>query len=746
MIPSGGTTSGDTVVFEALITGAPGSLLRLQVEYAISGGGLTGIPDVESVLVPTGSTVQIAVPLGDGSYEWQARTQSSLGAVSAFVEFNAVPAAIDFVVASGVGTIPPGPPTSLEQRTLAGALIPSGGTVSDDAIVFRGTVPAGPLFVRMQVEFVVLPTVFSGVPSVESPLVTGGSVVSITVPMADGVYGWQARAQTSTGGSSGYADFGLTADVDFIIAANGVPPPAPTGLAQLDSVGVVIPAGGTTFASTVQFQAVATGALPGDSVRLQVDFASPGSLSGAADVESPFAPSGSTVTVAVPLGNGPYEWQCRTFGPAGAVSPWAEFVAGLATDFIVDAGSGVVPPAPTGLDQLMVDGTPIASGATVYENTVKFTAVVSTLDASLARLQVDFSPMSGVIDVESPFVPSGSTVEITVPLPDGPYEWQARTAASTSAVSPFAAFAGGPPDFIIDADQSTNPPATPTIIGQQDPLGVAIPVGGDCYFDSIVLFATLPGLPSDLIRLQLEIKPVADVFTGTPDVQSILLPGGSTAFVTVPLGDGAYHWQARAQRSVGVSSAWVEFGANPTASTDFVMDGDFPGFAPPDPTSLGQFDANLEAIPVGEAVAHGTILFRGMVDGDPAKMFKLQVEVRPTDESFSGLVTHESAFYPAGTTAEIEAILGAGPYHWRARTVTSSNVLSGWVSFGANGDGEPDFDVRTVQSPTHSGGDVERKSKRRVCGLTGLEVPALFGLFLLGRKAVRRVRRSRSSK
>lgn len=743
LIPSGGTTSGDTVIFESLITGAPGSLLRLQVEYAISGGGLTGIPDVESVLVPTGSTVQIAVPLGDGSYEWQARTQSSLGAVSAFVEFNPVPAAVDFVVASGVGAIPPGPPTALEQRTIDGALVPSGGTVSDDTIVFRGTVPAGPLFVRMQVEFVILPTAFTGVPSVESPLVPGGSVVSIFVPVADGSYGWHARAQTSTGGASGYSDFGLPTDTDFVVVSNGLPPPAPAGLAQLDSVGSPIAPGGTTYASTVQFQAVSTGALPGDSVRLQVDFATPGSLSGVADVESPAAPSGSTVTIAVPLGNGTYEWQCRTLGPAGAVSPWTEFVAGPATDFTVDAGSGVTPPAPSALDQLELDGTPIPSGATVYESSVKFTGTVSTTDGSLARLQVDFSPLSGVVDVESPLVPSGSAVEITVALGDGSYEWQARTASSTSAVSPFAPFAGGPPDFVIDADESTNPPATPVVLGQQDPLGLAIAVGGDCNYDSIVLFATLPGLPTDLIRLQLEIKPVADVFTGLPDVESVLLPGGSTALVTVPLGDGSYHWQARAMRSVGVSSAWLEFGANPTADTDFVVNGAFPGFAPPDPTSLGQFDENLSPIGIGDEVDDGDVWFRAFVDGDPAKMFKLQIEVRSTADPFTGLVTHESMFYPAGSTAEIAVHMGSGPFQWRARTITSSAVTSGWVSFGGNADGEIDFEVKSPQDGVQH--HYSRKTVRR-CGLTGIEFPVLFGLWLVGRKGVRRIRKGSSAK
>ncbi|MCE9581919.1 MAG: hypothetical protein K8T20_05315, partial [Planctomycetes bacterium] len=563
--------------------------------------------------------------------------------------------------------------------------------------------------------------------------------------IADGSYGWHARAQTSTGGSSGYADFGLPADTDFIIAAGGTPPPVSTALAQLDSADVLIPAGGTTFTNIVKFQAVATGALPGDLVRMQVDFAAPGSLSGSPDVESPFLPSGSTVTVAVPLGDGSYEWQVRTIGPGGATSAWTEFVAGLSTDFIVNAGSGVAPPAPTALDQLEFGGASIPSGGTVYADVVKFTGVVSTTDGSLAKLQIDFSPISGVIDVESPLVPSGSVVEITVPLADGSYDWQARTESSTSAVSPFAAFPGGSPDFIIDANQVTNPPATPTVLGQQDPLGVAIPVGGPDTYDSITLFSTLPGLPTDLIRLQLEIKPVADVFTGTPDVESILLAGGSTAFVTIPLGDGDYHWQARAQRSVGVSSAWVEFGANPTASIDFTMNSLFPGFAPPAPTGLTQLDGAMQSLPQDSEISDGDLFFQGVVTGDPAKMFKFQVEVRSTSEAFTGLPGYESIFLPTGSTAQVHAFLGNGPMHWQARTITSSNVVGPWVSFGSNAEDERDFEVASPQNGVDHHVGNSRK-RHLLCGLTGIEIPALFGLWLLGRKVVRRSRKGKSGK
>ncbi|NUN47973.1 MAG: hypothetical protein HUU15_03985 [Candidatus Brocadiae bacterium] len=739
LIPAGGTTSGDTVVFEGLVTGASGSFLRLQVEFSLIGGGFTGIPDVESVLVPTGSFVRIAVPLGDGSYEWQARTQSSLGAVSAFTLFGAP--GTDFVVASSIGGTPPGPPSALEQRTIAGALVPSGGTVTDDTIVFRGTVPGTSSDLnRMQVEYVVLPTVFTGVPSVESPLVPGGSVVSIVVPVADGSYGWQARAQSSLGGSSPYLSFGLVADVDFIIASTGIAPTSPTGLFQEDLAGVPVALAATLFDDTIVLGGTVTTPIPGDTARIQVEIRSLALFSGVPDVESPLVPDGSVVSIAVPLADGAYSWQARTRTSLGAVSPFVAFDPS-SPHFIIDGDGGVVPPAPTALDQTELDLTPIPVGGTVFDQNVVFSGIVTTADATLVRLQIDYTPITGTPDLETLLLPTGSLASLTIALPDGVYDWSARTVTSKGVASAWTPFSGGTPDFIVDADQSTNPPATPTALDQLDETLTPVPVGGTVFNDDITFTGVVPGLATDLIRLQVEFADTGVLFNGAVDIDSPLMPGGSTVSILVPFGAGSYHWRARSQRSVGVSSAWVEFGGNPTTLTDFIVVTNPGGPTPPVPTSLEQLFSPDNIIPLGELIEEHDMIFQGLVTGIPGELLRLQVEVQVIGLPFTSAPSFESALVAPGTLTQIHQNLPKGFYHWRARTISSTGAISPWVSFGANSDGEMDFGLEsTGQYDDDDKGGFRQKVKKK-CGLIGLEVFGLFLLAGLAGRAVRRVRR-----
>ncbi len=700
-IPAAGAATGSTVVFEAIVGGTPGSLNRLQVEFNPTGPGFTAVPDVESPLVTAGSVVHIAVPHSPGTFQWQARTQSSMGAVSAFVEF-AAGGVTDYIVTSIAGGPAPAFPIALTQLELDGVTgIAPGGTTTEPVVVFRATLPGAAVDLnRLQVEY--LPSVaalFTGNPTVESPLVPGGATISIVAPIADGSWQWRARSQSSSTAVSTWVDFGGAAPgVDFIVNTVGVVPPAPAGLAQQNADTSSIAPGGTAVTDVVRFGATVT-STTGEEVSLQVDFAPVGGLSGTPDIESPLVPPGSLVFISIPLGDGSYEWQARTRSASGAVSTYTPFggTSGVTADFIVAAGAGgIAPGVPTGITQRRLDGTVIASGGTTSGDTVVFEGTVSGPPASFLRLEVEFAlfgtGLAGVPDIESPLVPTGSTVQIAVSLGDGSYEWQARARTSTGAVSAFSpAFgtSGVTADFVVAAGSGGVPPAPPSGIGQFRIDGVsAIPTGGIVTDDKLIFRGTVAGLITNLFRFQVEYVDAAGAFTGNPTVESPLVPGSSLVSISVPIGDGSYMWRARSQSSTGASSGWVDFAL--AAGTDFTIASS--GLTPPPPLGLAQETLSGAPIPGGGTTFSDTVVFRGTVTSSPpGGLVSLQVEFSPPS-SLGGIPDVASPLVPSGTSVTIAVPLGDGVYEWQARTVSPTGLASAFVPFGGT-TGVTDFIV-----------------------------------------------------
>lgn len=107
----------------------------------------------------------------------------------------------------------------------------------------------------------------------------------------------------------------------------------------------------------------------------------------------------------------------------------------------------------------------------------------------------------------------------------------------------------------------------------QYPAGGAspIPVGGSTT-SGAVDFRGVVSMVATSAHLEVEVQPVGTAFTGTPNGTSPTLPPGQTinARVTLPA-LGAYHWRARTVDSVTGTSAWMEFGVNPTSDPDFTV-------------------------------------------------------------------------------------------------------------------------------------------------------------------------------
>ena len=50
---------------------------------------------------------------------------------------------------------------------------------------------------------------------------------------------------------------------------------------------------------------------------------------------------------------------------------------------------------------------------------------------------------------------------------------------------------------------------------------------------------------------------------------TVEIPGSLIQVMVTALGNGIYHWQARAVDGSGVASGWVSFGGNPESEADF---------------------------------------------------------------------------------------------------------------------------------------------------------------------------------
>ncbi len=88
-VPLGGTTTEDTVNFQATVSSPSGLQVSLEVETQLAGVPFTNTPTATSTLVTSGSAASTTIRgLSDGSYIWQARTRDSQGATSNWQRFS----------------------------------------------------------------------------------------------------------------------------------------------------------------------------------------------------------------------------------------------------------------------------------------------------------------------------------------------------------------------------------------------------------------------------------------------------------------------------------------------------------------------------------------------------------------------------------------------------------------------------------------------------------------------------------
>jgi hypothetical protein len=158
-------------------------------------------------------------------------------------------------------------------------------------------------------------------------------------------------------------------------------------------------------------------------------------------------------------------------------------------------------------------------------------------------------------------------------------------------------------------------------------------------------------------------------------------------------------------------------------------------------TDLAQFRANGSTpLPVGVMTTDTTIVFRAsMFRPLASEVLKLQIELRPLGEPFTGQPTAESEFRdPDGgpATVTIKNLL-LGGWRWRARAFESTAVMSAWESFGGNPDSHADFWTVAALTEVQAASSPDSGSERG-CGLLGMEAPLAALLMALARR--RRIR------
>ena len=205
----------------------------------------------------------------------------------------------------------------------------------------------------------------------------------------------------------------------------------------------------------------------------------------------------------------------------------------------------------------------------------------------------------------------------------------------------------------------------------------------------------------DSVRLEVEMRPVGEPFTGAAIDAGALVAADGEALVRVTgLTDNTrYHWHARTLDQTGRVSAWSSYGANAEADPDFLVA--LPD-APAAAAGLGQFKSDaVTAIAVGAPTDETIVVFKGTVfDQDPGETVRLEVEVRPLGVAFTDEPTASSAPVTSGSTTTI-AIPGLPDnthYHWQARALDQTGRTGPWTAFGENLETTHDFYVRVPPS------------------------------------------------
>lgn len=123
------------------------------------------------------------------------------------------------------------------------------------------------------------------------------------------------------------------------------------------------------------------------------------------------------------------------------------------------------------------------------------------------------------------------------------------------------------------ATPTNRPPNPPAALAQRANIGERDQLPGWVVSGRLVAFKAELSDPdaTDVVGMDIEVKPISTAFTGTPTFAAIMHPNPITAQRGELLDPGSYHWRARAKDNHDVTSDWVPFAGNPETEADFII-------------------------------------------------------------------------------------------------------------------------------------------------------------------------------
>jgi hypothetical protein len=707
-----GTTLSNTVILKGARADPDAlSLVKVQLEIQPAATPFTDTFTNESSFLAPGLQASFTLSgLAAGGYHWQMRCVDDNGKVSTpWTPFSASPT--HFTVVSNQ---PPNPPSNLLQFENDGATpIAFGSNAAAAAVKFQADLSDPNIADQLKFQVELRPTgiaftspgtpVIDNVVFFESLVAPQGTLqLAVTIP-SDGTWHWQARTVDTSGAASAWTSAGGNPDPNGVdVGLNLVnDPPIVTAPGQFQSDGTTsIAIGGNATTLGVVFKATVTDP-EGAAVTLEIELRNllTGLSASATHTAGPVA-SGSTISVpATPAIDG-YHWAYRATDGV-TFSAWTSFGGNpeANADFNV-ANNGA--PVISALAQFMADAvTPLPLGQSTT-GTVVLQAVVTDPEGQAVLLRVEVKPVGTAFDglgtISSGLVASGSTIQVTVPgLADGAYHWRAAGVDVQATAGTAASFGANPetdPDFRVDTTNSA--PTAPTGLGQYVPPGtVGLALGGAPFGRTVILKATATDDELSQIAFEVEVQPLGTAFVNAATHATQLGPAGVERTITLDdLAGGAWHWQIRARDAQGLFSAWTSYGGNSESAADFEITATV-AVPPNAPLNLKQRLVNdLVDIEVAEVIDEAAVRLKALVVHPRTEIVKLQVEVRPISQPFTGADVRESGFVDSGTVAQV--VVSGIPndaWRWRARTVDSKGTTSAWIDFGGNAETDGDFVV-----------------------------------------------------
>jgi hypothetical protein len=308
---------------------------------------------------------------------------------------------------------------------------------------------------------------------------------------------------------------------------------------------------------------------------------------------------------------------------------------------------------------------------------------------SLAATSSAFAPSVAIGPAVAGQAPLGESNDCAVGAADGNaclrYVRLPAAGAYLIEVTSVAAGVTGAHGLTVGGPRAPDAPAT-LVQETADGPTLVVAVGASVPSPRVRIRASLADADLDSMRLEVELRPASQPFTGVATGTSAWGNGPSFSVEQAGLSDDeGYRWRARAVDPTGRASSWVEFGGNATDADDFsvaVAD------APAAPVSLVQLRADgTTPIASGGTTNESLAVLRATVsDPDPGDQLRLDVEVRPVGTAFTGVASASSALVAPGAVASVTfaGLADAVGYRWRARTVDGAGRASAWVTFGTS--------------------------------------------------------------